>query len=68
MMREYRRKSDNEQIAAEMLLSSHAITEDRDVLSEIIDTDVRDNLPPQMLAVMAAVFRVIEEIDGREGK
>lgn len=64
-MREIRKRSDNAKIAADMLASGSAYTRDADILAEIIDTDVRDNLPPQMLAVMTAVFRVIQEIDGR---
>lgn len=64
-MREIKKKSENENIAGELLRSGLSLTEDVDVLSEIIDTDVRDNLPPQMLAVITSVFRVIEEIDGR---
>lgn len=64
-MREIKKKSENEKIAAEMLGSGLSMTTDVDVLSEIIDTDVRDNLPPQMLAVITSVFRVIEEIEGR---
>lgn len=64
-MRDVRKKSENDQVAQDMLASGRSLTRSADVLSEVIDTDVRDNLPPQMLAVITAVFRVIEDMDGR---
>lgn len=63
-MRDLRRKSDNVNIAEEMLEGGYSYAKDRNVLAELIDNDIRENLPPQMMAVVAAVFRVIEKIDG----
>ncbi len=42
--------------------SSADITDDIEFLSESIDTDIRENLPPQMLAVVSAVISIIEEL------
>ncbi len=38
------------------------ITDDMDFLSESLSTDIRENLPPQMLAVVGAVLSVIEDL------
>lgn len=59
-----KKKSDNQRVARKILDSNAAITcQDELVLAEIIDTDIRENLPPQMLAVVNAVIKVIEDLE-----
>ncbi len=62
-MKTIKKSSSNIKIAENMINSSANVSKDKDVLSEIIDTDVRENLPPQMLAVINSVFKVIEELE-----
>lgn len=63
-MKEIRSLSENHKIAKKMIADSNALKNNNpDVLSEIIDTDIRENLPPQMMAVVQAVFKVIEELE-----
>ncbi len=63
-MKELRTRSKNHKTAEKMILENPALKgSNPDVLSEIIDTDIRENLPPQMMAVIHAVFKVIEELD-----
>ncbi len=63
-MKSIKKESDNLRIAEQIIeKSGDKVSKDPNVLSEIIDTDIRENLPPQMLAVINAVFNVIEEIE-----
>ncbi len=62
-MKNIKKDSDNLMIADELINKSSKVSKDRDVLAEIIDTDIRENLPPQMLAVINSVFKVIADIE-----
>ncbi len=62
-MKTIKKSSNNIKIAENMINSSVNVSKDKDVLSEIIDTDIRENLPPQMLAVINSVFKVIQELE-----
>ncbi len=62
-MKTIKKESSNIKIAESMINSPALVSKDKNVLSEIIDTDIRENLPPQMLAVINSVFKVIEELE-----
>jgi type III secretion system FlhB-like substrate exporter len=66
-----KKQSENTQIASELKDKTKTpITEELERLSEELDTDIRDNLPPQMLAVVVGVLKLIENIEVKksEGK
>ncbi len=57
------KKREYKNVAKEFKEKSKAdITNDIEFLSESLDTDIRENLPPQMLAVVSAVISIIEEL------
>ncbi len=62
-MKDIKKESNNLMVAEDLLKNSDKVSRDKDVLAEIIDTDIRENLPPQMLAVINSVFKVIEDIE-----
>ncbi len=62
-MKTLKKESDNLMIAENMLQTNRTVSQDKEVLAEIIDTDLRENLPPQMLAVINSVFKVIGELE-----
>ncbi len=62
-MKRIKKESANLMIAERIIDSNENVSQDKHLLSEIIDTDLRENLPPQMLAVVNAVFKVISELE-----
>ncbi len=42
--------------------SKEKVTDDIDFLAESLDTDIRENLPPQLHAVVGAVLSAIKEL------
>ncbi|MDO4772909.1 MAG: hypothetical protein Q4A72_05065, partial [Bacillota bacterium] len=63
-MKAIKKESENIRIASELLQNNERVSRDVDVLAELIDTDLRESLPPQILAVIAAVFKVVDEMEG----
>ncbi|MCK8059788.1 MULTISPECIES: hypothetical protein [unclassified Fusibacter] len=62
-----KKQSENTQIASELLKrSATPIEQELERLSEELDTDIRDNLPPQMLAVVVGVLKLIEDIEEKK--
>ncbi len=62
-MKNLKKESPNTMIAENMKKNNKKVSQDKHLLSEIIDTDLRENLPPQMLAVINSVFKVIGELE-----
>lgn len=44
--------------------TSSPVTEELNRLSQMLDTDIRENLPPQMLSVVVGVLKLVENIEG----
>lgn len=66
-MKPYKSDTTNQKIAEDLQNKSKiAITDEIDRLSQELDTDVRENLPPQMMAVVVGVLQLIEDIEGEQ--
>jgi type III secretion system FlhB-like substrate exporter len=64
-----KKQSENTQIASELIEKARSpITEELERLSEELDTDIRDNLPPQMMAVVVGVLKLIENIEVKKSE
>lgn len=62
-MKHLRQESVNKKIAEELLKSQSLVCRDTDVLAELLETDLRENLPVQILALIQSVFSAIEDLE-----
>lgn len=63
-MSQYSADHSNEQVAKELLKrTTEPITSEVERLAQQLDTDIRENLPPQMMAVVVGVLKLVEEIE-----
>ncbi len=63
-MKQYKSETANINIAKELQASSSvAVESELSRLANELDTDIRENLPPQMLAVVVGVLQLIEGIE-----
>ncbi len=54
----------NENIAKELKdKATVPVSQELNRLSQTLDTDIRENLPPQMLAVVVGVLKLVENIE-----
>ncbi len=64
MKKKYQADNSNLNIANELIEKSTVpVEEELSRLSQELDTDIRENLPPQMLAVVVGVLKLIEGIE-----
>lgn len=66
-MKTIKKESENKAIAKNLIQEiPDNFLYDSDILAELIDTDIRDNLPPQMLQVIAAVMELIAKFENNK--
>ncbi len=59
----YKADKSNQNIAKQLKdQSTQPVTAELERLSNELNTDIRDNLPPQMLAVVVGVLKLVEDI------
>ncbi len=62
-MTHYKADTTNDNVAKQLKAQSSApLTAELERLSNELNTDIRDNLPPQMLAVVVGVLKLVEDI------
>ncbi len=62
-MKYYKADTTNDNIAKQLKERSKTpLTVELERLSSELNTDIRDNLPPQMLAVVVGVLKLVEDI------
>ncbi len=62
-MTHYKADTSNDNIAKQLKKQTTTpLTDELERLSNELNTDIRDNLPPQMLAVVVGVLKLVEDI------
>lgn len=57
----------NEPVAKSLLRDAKKpIENDLDRLAQTLDTDIRENLPPQMMAVVVGVLKMVEGLEDED--